>query len=546
MGTIRLRMTNDIFGREDILTTLQKRIHGFRNGYRQNVALLSRPLMGCSSILRALFCALKPSSSFLPVFITFSGRSLRQIIGSLTSCMLSGFLDAQGVSVEGGLDCLIARAQAFLPNTTARIKIIYSYLDKGKNYAALSEALELPQDIYSEGNIRCLLCLDNFEELQRLAGENIFEEWGKKIITQKNTMYIIASSSYLRAKEILSRGLSLLFGNFEVLDIRPYGVCSSSAFVCKKLKQAISKDYIKLVVDLSAGIPFYLDRICRELSREVAVRRLMIVDEETFIQTFEGLLWDDWGVLNRLFLRRLSELLPQRQYEDYLTILVSLSLGYTRSRDIAVHLGRKEKNIQQRLSRFYSGGLIVRNGDFLYFADKMFAFWFRTVYTSKMECDCGNMTELRNGFRKELSRIIREFFSVLHKPIAKRIEELFELFHNEVVHIGRKKWTLSSFKDVRLLRPKDSNFQGMILARSPQAFWLVAINNGPLSDRDISRFVGECRKYGNQRLQKRIIITFGALETNAKLRALEEKVTTWETENLNSLFWLYNRPGIFV
>lgn len=537
-------MINKLFGRDEIVATLKKRIDGFKKGYRQNIALIGSPLMGKTLVLRSIFSDLN-NSIILAIYVDLNKRPIKQVIRGICSQLLLDFLKNHDIDTSGDFDYLMNKSQAFLPETIAKIKLINSNLDRKKEHQALIDTFNLTKVFSQECNRPCLLILDEFQNLEDFGNKDIFAELAKLILVQKTTMYLIASSSVIRAKEILSHRLSLLFGNFEVLEIKPYSISESSEFIAKNLNVKINNTHKKFLINFTYGHPFYLDKLCRELFLQAKRYNLDFVNESIFIEVFENLLFEEWGLFNQRFMNFLDKICD-RYREDYIMILASIISGCSKVKEIAKHLNKKEKIIQQRMSRLYDAGVIVKNGDFLHPTDKVFSFWLNSVHNKRQEFDYADESVLRTNFRKDLFTIIDNFSFHLQKAVIERIVELFNLFKNECVQMERRKIILTDFNEIKLLQTESKNFDAIILAKSPDIFWVVAVKNGILSQEDITEFVLECRKYGYPRNQKRVIITLNELDTNAKLKALQDKILTWQVQDLNSLFELYNRPAIFL
>lgn len=534
-----------IFGREEILSALKKRVDGFKKGYRQNVALIGAPSIGKSSILRRLLSDID-NSGILPIILDLQGRSLKQVIRVFSSQILHNFLKKQEVDIYGEFTYLIEKSQAFLPKTVAKIKSIEHNLEKDKKHTALLEAFDLPQIFSEESNIPCLLILDEFLALEDLGGEDIFAELGKKIVIQKSTMYLITSSASVRAKEILSHGFSLLFGNFELLEVRPYNIAASEEFINANFGLSINYIHRKFLIYFSGGQPFYLDVILKELHAQAAKHYSGSITEDILIETFENLLFEEWGIFHQKFINFLDGLSSDKQREDYVAILSSILSGCNKIKIIAGCLKKKEKVIQQRLLHLYDSGIIFKNEDFLCLRDKIFSFWLESVYNQKYGFNYFDDKTLRINFRNNLLSKVNSFSVVLEKTVTERIMELLDLFKDEAVQFERKKIILSHFKEIRLLAAETNNFSAVISAKGRDNFWIIAVKNAALSEQDVAEFIAECKKYKTHLSQRRIIIALDKVDTNAKLKALEEKVMTWETAEINSLFELYSQPTIFI
>lgn len=535
-----------VFGREEILDILKKRLGGFKNGYRQNIALIGSPLIGKTSLLATLPQDAR-ALSMIPVYLQLENRLPSEVIGAFFEQALSGFLKEHGVEINGDINYLINKSQPFLPKSAAKINSIKHALEKNKHPAALLELFELAGIFCEEANKQCLIILDEFQNLSYLGGEEIFAELAKKIVIQKNTMFVLSSSAAARSKEILSHGLSLLFGNFEVLEITPYNTALANRFIEEKLGNLkLNQTHKSFLVDFTGGLPFYLDEFSRELTLSSGAIGAGSVTEDIFIKSFETLLWRQWGVINQKFANFLENMPRDREGRSHINIISSIINGQNKIRQIASFLNIKENLIQQKTLSLCEAGIITKNGDFIYASDKVFAFWFKSVYLRKIMPHYIYSQEPFLGFRQDLLSQINSFSSYLSKPIAERILDLLKMFKDESVNIERKKIMLPSFKNAGFIKLQGGNFDAMLYGKSQSELWMVAIKNGVLREDDINQFLSECKKHGQLRSQRKIIVTLSNIDTNTKLKALQEKIITWQATELNLLLNLYNKPAVFV
>ena len=76
----------------------------------------------------------------------------------------------------------------------------------------------------------CVVILDEFDNLEYIGVKNPFLSFGKVIMIQKDTMYIVSSSRNQIFKKILSEKLSLLFGNFEIVRVSGFDTRNARSF----------------------------------------------------------------------------------------------------------------------------------------------------------------------------------------------------------------------------------------------------------------------------------------------------------------------------
>jgi hypothetical protein len=123
--------------------------------------------------------------------------------------------------------------------------------------------------------------------------------------------------------------------------------------------------------------------------------------------------------------------------------------------------------------------------------------------------------------------------------------ELLRLFQDEVIQIEKKRLRLNHFKEIKPLEFNCQSLKEGIIGRSSESLWIMALKYEPLTEEDIAEFAKECRKY-RHKLQRKIIIAFQDVDTNSRLRALEEKIWTWDINNLNQVLDLFSKPRIII
>ena len=114
-----------------------------------------------------------------------------------------------------------------------------------------------------------------------------------------------------------------------------------------------------------------------------------------------------------------------------------------------------------------------------------------------------------------------------------------------VVQVEKKKVRLNHFREIKPLEFKSRMLKNGLIGRSNESVWIVAVKADSLTEEDIVEFSKECRKY-HHKLQRKVIITLEDIDTNTRLRAMEEKVWAWDINSLNQMLDLYSRPRVIA
>lgn len=524
------------FDRKPYLDILEKRINGLKDGYRQNIAIIGDELVGKTSIIFKFlhkFC----DNRVIIIYLETRPESLASFSRRFIGVLLYNFLINSGMPLKEDLDFLIRKASKFIPQTIEKVEYILNALDKRVKNNIFTELLSLCEIINKETGKNCVVILDEFHNLESMGINNLYREWSKLLILQKNTIYIIISSMKFKTKTILSKNLSLLFGNFELISVEPFDIKTSEEYLGQRLAGLnLKKGLENFIVHFTGGYPFYL---------EVIADALLKPDQKTLADTLENLLFLPSGILNLKFSNYLKCFLSSAHSNDYLSILYLVSRGHNKLKDIAHILHKTRKELTLRINRLLELDTITRNGDFLKINDRVFGFWLRFVYQGKLDSLTFDAKNQKILFRENIAGIIQEFLFNADKPIAERMAELLRLFEDEVIQIEKKRFRLTRFREIKPLEFNKRNFKDGLLGRSRDSVWIMAFKYDLLTEEDILDFTKECKKY-RHKLQKKIIITLKDIDANARLRALEEKILTWDVNSLNQVLDLYSKPRLIL
>ncbi|MGE5197456.1 MAG: AAA family ATPase [Deltaproteobacteria bacterium] len=530
-------MTQDTFlGRQEYLDILEKRIRGLKEGYRQNIAIIGDELAGKSSIIFQFlnrFC----DNRIIVMYLEIRPESLGSFSRRFAGVLLYNFLINSGIPLREDLDFLMDKSAKYIPRTVEKIKYIFSCVDKRKKNNVFTELLSLCDTFHEETGKYCAVIFDEFHHLEYMGIKELYKEWSKLLILQKTTLYIIVSSMKFKARQVLSKNLSLLFGNFEVLTVEPFDIKTSEEYIDYRLRDVEINPGLKdFLVHFTGGYPFYL---------KVIIEALLKSEEEAPAAILENLLFEASGLLNQRFSAYLKRFLDSPYSQDYISILRLICEGNNKVKNIAQVLHKPKKELMTQVNRLLELDAVTRSGDFLKINDRVFGYWLKFVYQQKQSSLTFDAKNQKALFRENIENMIRDFLDNAEKPVAERLAELLHLFSDDTVQIERKRIRLDHFREVKPLQFGNRSLKDGLLGRSNASVWILGFKYDLLTEDDIADFAKECKKYRNK-LQRKIIIALRDIDTNARLRAMEEKILTWDLSNLNQLFDLYSKPRLIV
>jgi hypothetical protein len=530
------------FDRNFYLELLKKHVKDFSEGYRQNLAFIGDELTG-KTFLILYFLNKFIDNQILPIYISIKREDFKNFREKFIGSLLYSFLNNSGIELKEDIDYLINKAEAFIPHTVKKIKELRSI--NRKKESIFLELLSLCDILNKETKKFCLVIFDEFQNLEVLGLKNLYKDWAKILVLQKNTMFIIISSTPFKAKRILSSNLNLLFGKFELIEIEHFDYKTAKEFLVDRLNGLrLENKLMDFLIAISDGVPFYLKIIAESIYRmKDHFGSKDYINNDSVFDILVDLLFEETGVLNQRFFGYLNNLAENSLNQDAIKILCCISCGYNRLKDIENILHLQKKNILKITQQLLQIDMITKNGDFFKINDRLFNLWLRIIYPKKSS---GFDFHIKNqiGFcRKELEKVYNEFVKDLEKPILERLIEIMHLFEDAYVNIDNKRVNLVSFREIKPLTFEGANIKEGLIARSTDCLWIVAINPNPLKEKDVEEFSLLCSRY-KEKKQRRIIVTASQIDTNVRLKAMEEKIWLWETKNLNLLCELFNRVTI--
>lgn len=522
------------FGRKAQLDLLRKRVSGLKDNYRQNIAIIGDELVGKTSLIFK-FIESFHDNRILTVFIDTRIESADMFSKRFIGVLLYNFLSNSGLILKEDLEFLIDKSSRYIPKTIDKIKSILNNISRRKTASIFPELISLCESIYLETGKSSVVIFDEFHNLELLGFKNLYKDWSKVLISNKNTMFIIVSSLKCRAKDILSKGLSLLFGNFEVITLEPFDIKTSLEYLDIRLKAVnIPLPLKNFIVHFTGGYPMYLDIISESL---------VINKGGSLAEKLEEILFSTSGALNQRFSNYLKRFNDRALGNDYVELLYLIASGRNKLKEIAHILRKKKSELGIMVARLLELDTLTRNGDFLQINDRVFSFWLKFVYQEKLNSLTFDAKNQKVKFHAQIETMIQEFMLNSQKTLMERMNDLFRLFEDEILQVEKKKIRLNHFREIIPLEFKNRSLKNGLIGRSHDSLWIVAVKLDNLTEEDIMEFSKECRKY-RHKLQRKIIVTLDDIDANARLRAMEEKVWAWDINSLNQLFDLYSRPRV--
>jgi len=528
------------FGREQILATLQKRVTAIKGGYRQNLALTGPMLAGKSSILRH-FLKNVTDPNIIPIYIEMVEEGFKLFCYRFMATLLYQYLKSEGCDSEGDFLELKEKCAEYIPVTVKQIDRICLDVEKKKENEAYERLLELSSTFKYESGKNCIVILDEFHNLSNFHLKKPFQVFGKFIMVQKNTMYIVSSSQKTLLKEILSRKLSLLFGNFEVIEVDGFDNQTARSFIAETADDLPVAEEIKsYIIQITQGNPFYIEMILKKYSETLNKKSHLGGQKECLLSSLADLLYDSGGILYQYFTNHINFFLEKKTRRRFLPILVSLAKGHRKIKDIQKNIGKVDKDLGSKLEKLRQMDLIYKSGVFYRIQDKFFEFWLKNVHSIKMDSVIDDMDIKYLEFKNAVESDFNEYSEFISKDVTDIVCALFSAFNKEKVNINMNERKLPGFDRVEC-----RNLPGNIVeieGHLSNNVWLCHIKTDDImEEQDISHLMDLKTGYDEKKIIRKIVIPLKGVERNAFLMAKEHGIWVWDISQLNKILLLFGK-----
>ena len=535
----------NFFGRRSVLEVLKKRVMGLKEGYRQNVALVGNRYMGKTALLQSLIMQMEDQGIFF-IYLDLENRDFEYFAIQFTKSLLYNFLKTEKLPLQEDLKLLCNEAKERIPRTVFLVQAIETFTQQGKVLEAYHMILTLPEVFTQETGRSVVLIFDEFVHLENFNIPEVFAELGKRIMTQKNCLYIVASSSPKQTETILSEKLSLLFGNFETIALEPFTFSEAQGLIDHNLEGVKIGLHLKnFIADFTGGHPLYINLLCQELICLAGVYAQHEIYAPIVTHAIENVIFNRWGVISRHFELEMNALATGKSAGVTVALLGALAHGKHKISDLTESLKLKTAQVTLRINALQESNIVERNGNYFHIKDKLFSYWIKFVHQRRLRVIDLELGRSAKQFKEEINRALNDFGMVARKDLSVRISDLMHKFDNESFVLCGRRYKLSTFKDIKPLKMRTGagNYFDAIFAEAQEGAWLIVLKKDPVHDNDLNGILEEIKKL-EPRPTRSVIISLSGLDENAKVRALQEKLWIWDEDQLNCLMHLFDEPII--
>lgn len=512
-----------------------KRVTDFKDGYKQNLAILGRRGLGKTTLLRFVEQQTRLDGRVVPVYLSVHGATPTGLLQQ----MQDGLAWEQEDPARDGCDS--SAWSRLCPHTAELARRAALLCRKNRLHDFIRSLMMLPEVYATETKKPVVVMWDDFDEMQRWGGEGIFQEFGRGLMMQKRCLCIVTSSRVGAAHKILSEKLSLLFGHFETLTLEPVGVAAGRRWLADHLKpMGMSHDLTDFLIDFCGGSIWALHGLARVLRHRAAALKVDEIKPPLLTDVVTDLLVDDASPLVLTFQSWLDGILIHLGWEA-VALLERLSRGRCDlKKDLSTE--RSSASRWRRLCDELQGlGFIERNGRWRLLADPLFAFWLNHVWPQRHKPG--------SVLKEHLNTIVSQAFDAYqrqyHRDWSSQMADLVSCFADDTVTLQGRRYRLSHVEDINVLKWKQAPGAtvDVLKIKTNRGVWWVILEADRLKEGDVVRLLQEARR-DDPKARRIVLISTSGLDDQVRLKALEDNLWIWQERHLRDLAHLFQRPFI--
>lgn len=533
------------FGRDETLNLLRKRVEGFLNGFRQNCALLGPEGVGKTTLVRRFLQQELKSAAVLCIYVEVCEESVAEWTRRVAQAVIFGALQKKGIS-ECPIDLpqLLQVGGTFLPDTIRHAQQLLAAGNGLKTEELFDRVWELSHWATKDTGLPCLFVLDEFDRLRHVPVRDPFHRFGRSVMIQNTTMYLLVSSRVQAARETLRTGLRLLFGQFETIDMscfQPSECLQAIRLVCPH--GVLTPFTEHLLMELSQGYPGSLDILLQGLL-DRGVTAQAAAQERILLDLLESLFFEPAGTF-RVQCEATLKLLPaSRSRQEWVDVLLALAQGAGKISVVAQRLGCPPAQVTRALCVLEQLGLVVRRGVFYQIPNQIFQLWMLAAYPLLPGVSLMEPAHVRARFRDAVWGWMEKARQAFEQPMVQRSILFLQQWDGELVDVEGRRMRLPHFQRVERFSGA-SRYPALLASQGKTGGspWWVIPWSGALEESHARLLVEEFRSVCAKGCKKLLLGAY-PMDLNARLILQEGRIRVWDLKTFSELLDLYGMQRI--
>ena len=522
-------------GRISELRRLDKIKSDYVKGYRRNLAVIGPWGIGKTSLLlKYIHQGLK--EELFPVYLNLEEGFLKESFFGFLLFSLRIFSETKGSSFTSVIDAgkVIEEEFPFLGALVRNIELG----QKSGNYEMIWKAIfKIPKVIKNRFNKNCFFVIDEFFGFDKCKTASWPQLLREHIMLDEYILFVLMSSDTEKSKTMLNSELSLLFGNFEIIELSKFSYNESLEFAKERMKGIKKEDKVlDALIFLTQGMPLYLDLLTNWISDNLSA-----LNWEGLVLALRENVLDNKGFFYRYFQEKLSLSPGIERFQEFLPFIMEVAWGNTKKKDL------KEKNLAYAAYNYSMNGFLEKNGSFYRIKDSLFRIWLLYAYKPDLmglKLDSEDRMNLVSEEIKRVNNNLSNFrLRCLKDGIEDIIQNLFLRFENEFIEFEGRRKLLPGFS---VIEKKLDGEKYLVLEgkKIKGGKWLIVLFTSEVDELCVYKLLSDF-KGGLGRYTQKLGILISDIDDNTKSVLKAKGFWIWDSVFLSKLLEFYGASGTF-
>ncbi len=532
-----------IVERRECLSQLDKRLQAFTEGYRQNVALVGPELIGKTSLISKSLTRLDTARA-LPIMLTvceeYVASWIRRSVGTLLVHALQAL--SSDFHPSDDLSAMLTAAHSKIPQLANACQDTLNAVDQGRMDAAYSGIWFALGALAECTERRVVVAIDEFHRLADFQIGHPFSLLAEHILVQSNIMYVLSSSRVVVARRILRDHLTLLFGNFELIEVHPVDWKSGRRLLAAHFEPMIIPTVLAdFLTFFSGGLPFQLKALCDSVRTEALANQVDEITPQLVLQALLHEIFRPHGRIASHYGAVFDRVRQGRSGRQAIETLLEVAKDQMTAQHIAHRVQRRPTTVSKQLGRLVDVGVLGRCGSLYHFEDRLFGVWVRHVYQRHHTAFAFDVQQMEQEFSQAMAQSFQRFLLAYRAPPVEHVATLFRAFRNHLVQVGGRRHRLPRFTEVTVA--SSATPFPLLTARGDRHQWLCSVRQGAVTERDVTTWLDQLPNE-TRHVNQKILVSLDDVDVHAKVVAKAAKVWIWDLESVNRLCELYRQPAL--
>lgn len=258
-----------------------------------NIALYAPRRYGKSSLVAKALNELRDKGFICVHFDFMSVYSQKTFIENYSKQILKSHKKSNIQKLISKFSALVQSIKASVSfDLSGNPEFLLSFTEHSNKEESLIDIINLPEAL-AEPKQQYVIAFDEFQEINKLNGENFEKLLRSQIQNHKNTSYIFLGSKTHLLKDMFNNKNRAFYNSADIINLPKIYVEKSIDYLQKsfnRFKVLIDNEAAAYLIEIAGNIPYYIQFLAHQIWEKTMIRNLNSIDKELIDEAMEDVL----------------------------------------------------------------------------------------------------------------------------------------------------------------------------------------------------------------------------------------------------------------